>query len=65
MRQRRGAARSTGTLKEGAGTVRFGSGARTGPSTQASAFESGPGTDPEELTGAAGPGREGGRASGR
>jgi len=42
-----------GSLKEGAGTVKLGSGAYEGPFTFASRFESGPGTNPEELIGAA------------
>jgi osmotically inducible protein OsmC len=42
-----------GTLKEGAGTMRLGSGAFEGPYSFASRFESGPGTNPEELIGAA------------
>ena len=42
-----------GTLKEGSGTVKLGSGAFEGPYTFASRFESGPGTNPEELIGAA------------
>ena len=42
-----------GTLKEGAGTMKLGSGAYEGPFTYASRFESGPGTNPEELIGAA------------
>jgi len=42
-----------GTLKEGAGTMKVGSGAYDGPFTYASRFESGPGTNPEELVGAA------------
>jgi osmotically inducible protein OsmC len=42
-----------GTLKEGSGTMRVGSGAYDGPYTYASRFESGPGTNPEELIGAA------------
>lgn len=42
-----------GTLKEGAGTMKLGSGAYEGPFTFASRFESGPGTNPEELIGAA------------
>lgn len=42
-----------GSLKEGAGTVKLGSGAYEGPYTFASRFESGPGTNPEELIGAA------------
>ena len=42
-----------GSLKEGAGTMQLGSGAYEGPYTYASRFESGPGTNPEELVGAA------------
>jgi osmotically inducible protein OsmC len=42
-----------GTLKEGSGTMRLASGAFEGPFTFASRFESGPGTNPEELIGAA------------
>lgn len=42
-----------GTLKGGAGTMKLGSGAYEGPFTFASRFESGPGTNPEELIGAA------------
>jgi osmotically inducible protein OsmC len=42
-----------GTLREGAGTMKLGSGAYEGPFTFASRFESGPGTNPEELIGAA------------
>lgn len=42
-----------GTLKEGAGTMTLGSGAYSGPFTFASRFESGPGTNPEELIAAA------------
>ncbi len=42
-----------GTLKEGAGVMRLGSGAYEGPYTFASRFESGEGTNPEELIGAA------------
>lgn len=42
-----------GTLKEGAGTMKVGSGAYEGPYTWASRFQSGPGTNPEELVGAA------------
>ena len=40
-----------GTLREGSGTMRFGS--FEGPYTYASRFESGEGTNPEELLGAA------------
>ncbi len=42
-----------GSLKEGAGTMKLGSGAYEGPFTYASRFETGPGTNPEELIGAA------------
>jgi osmotically inducible protein OsmC len=42
-----------GTLKEGAGTMRLASGAFEGPFSFASRFESGKGTNPEELIGAA------------
>ena len=42
-----------GSLKEGAGTMKLGSSAYEGPYTYASRFESGPGTNPEELIGAA------------
>lgn len=42
-----------GNLKEGAGTLRLGSGTYEGPFTYSSRFESGQGTNPEELIGAA------------
>jgi len=42
-----------GTLREGNGTMRIGKGAYDGPFTYASRFESGEGTNPEELIGAA------------
>lgn len=42
-----------GTLKEGAGTMTIGAGHYEGPFTFASRFESGNGTNPEELIGAA------------
>ena len=42
-----------GTLKDGAGTMKVASGAYEGPYTFASRFESGKGTNPEELIGAA------------
>jgi osmotically inducible protein OsmC len=42
-----------GTLKAGAGTMKIGAGFYEGPYTYASRFESGPGTNPEELVGAA------------
>jgi len=41
----------TGTLKEGKGTMKYGD--VEGPYTFASRFETGPGTNPEELVGAA------------
>lgn len=42
-----------GTLKEGAGTMKLGSGLYEGPYTYASRFEEGKGTNPDELLGAA------------
>ena len=42
-----------GTLKQGGGTMKLGSGAWEGPFTFASRFESGRGTNSEELIGAA------------
>jgi osmotically inducible protein OsmC len=42
-----------GTLKEGGGTMKLGSGAWEGPFTFSSRFESGKGTNPEELIGSA------------
>jgi lipoyl-dependent peroxiredoxin len=42
-----------GTLKQGAGSMKLGSGAYEGPFSFASRFESGKGTNPEELIGAA------------
>ena len=42
-----------GTLKEGEGTMAFGSGAWEGPFTFESRFEEGQGSNPEELIGAA------------
>jgi osmotically inducible protein OsmC len=53
MPVRRASAQWNGTLKEGAGTMKLGSGAYEGPFTYASRFESGDGTNPEELIGAA------------
>jgi osmotically inducible protein OsmC len=47
------AAEWKGTLKEGSGTLKLASGAYEGPYTYASRFESGRGTNPEELIGAA------------
>lgn len=42
-----------GTLKEGGGSLRLESGAYEGPYTWAGRFSNGPGTNPEELIGAA------------
>ena len=42
-----------GNLREGKGSMKVGSGAFDGPYTFASRFESGKGTNPEELLGAA------------
>ena len=42
-----------GSLKEGSGKMRVESGAFAGPYTFVSRFETGPGTNPEELIGAA------------
>ena len=53
MTTRTSSAEWKGTLKEGAGTMKVGSGAYEGPYTWASRFESGQGTNPEELIGAA------------
>jgi osmotically inducible protein OsmC len=53
MAVRNAAATWNGTLKEGAGSMKLGSGAYEGPFTFASRFEEGPGTNPEELIGAA------------
>lgn len=53
MAARKSTAEWKGTLKEGGGTMSLGSGAYTGPFTFASRFESGKGTNPEELIAAA------------
>ena len=53
MTTRTSSAEWKGTLKEGAGTMKLASGAYEGPYTFASRIESGPGTNPEELIGAA------------
>ena len=53
MTTRTSSAEWKGTLKEGAGTMKLAGGAYEGPFTFASRFESGPGTNPEELIGAA------------
>src|SRR6266542_3494842 len=43
----------TGNLREGKGTMKLGKAGYEGPFTFASRFEEGPGTNPEELVGAA------------
>lgn len=53
MPTRRANARWEGTLREGSGTMRFGSGAFEGRYSFASRFEEGTGTNPEELIAAA------------
>jgi len=53
MTTRTSSAEWKGTLKEGAGSMKLASGAYEGPFTYASRFESGKGTNPEELIGAA------------
>jgi len=53
MAKRTASAVWDGTLREGKGTVRLGSGAFEGQYSFASRFEEGTGTNPEELIGAA------------
>lgn len=53
MAERTAKALWQGNLKEGAGTVALGSGGFQGRYSAQSRFESGPGTNPEELIGAA------------
>lgn len=53
MPQRKATAHWEGSLKEGGGTVALGSGAFEGQYGFKSRFEDGPGTNPEELIGAA------------
>ncbi|MEO7724277.1 MAG: OsmC family protein [Chthoniobacterales bacterium] len=53
MPARIGTAVWEGTLKEGKGSMKLGSGAYEGPFSFQSRFESGTGTNPEELIGAA------------
>ena len=53
MPARTGSAVWEGTLKGGKGTMKLGSGAYEGPYSFSSRFESGTGTNPEELIGAA------------
>src|SRR5204863_5671691 len=53
MATRNGSAVWEGTVKEGKGTVKLGSGAFEGSYSFSSRFEDGKGTNPEELIGAA------------
>jgi len=53
MPTRKAEAEWTGSLKDGAGRVKLGSGAFEGSYSFASRFENGKGTNPEELLGAA------------
>ena len=53
MAVRKAEANWTGTLKEGKGTVKVGSGVFEAPYTWAMRFQEVPGTNPEELIGAA------------
>ena len=53
MIDRKADARWEGNLREGRGTIRLGSGAFDGPYSFGTRFESAPGTNPEELLGAA------------
>lgn len=53
MPARAASAEWKGSLKEGRGTMKMPSGSYEGPYTFASRFESGPGTNPEELIAAA------------
>jgi lipoyl-dependent peroxiredoxin len=53
MAKRIGSAVWEGTLKQGKGRVKLGSGAFEGPYSFSSRFENGAGTNPEELIGAA------------
>jgi lipoyl-dependent peroxiredoxin len=53
MAKRKASAVWEGTLREGKGRVKLGSGAFTGQYSFASRFEEGVGTNPEELIGAA------------
>jgi lipoyl-dependent peroxiredoxin len=53
MATRTGSAVWEGTLKEGKGNMKLGSGAFEGPFSFLSRFENGKGTNPEELIGAA------------
>src|SRR5437588_1734685 len=53
MATRTGSAVWEGTVKEGKGQMKLGSGAYEGPYSFSSRFENGAGTNPEELIGAA------------
>jgi osmotically inducible protein OsmC len=53
MIDRKSEARWEGTLREGRGSIRLGSGAFEGPFSFGTRFEGAPGTNPEELLGAA------------
>src|SRR5437868_9786711 len=53
MATRTGTAVWDGTIKQGKGTMKLGSGAFEGPYSFSSRFEEGKGTNPEELIGAA------------
>src|SRR5712671_3747470 len=53
MAIRNGSAVWEGTVKQGKGTMKLGSGAFEGPYSFSSRFENGKGTNPEELIGAA------------
>ena len=53
MPTRTSTARWEGTIREGSGVMRLGSGAYEGSYSYVSRFESGPGTNPEELIAAA------------
>ena len=53
MAVRTATARWEGSIREGGGTMRLGSGAFEGPYSFSSRFEDGTGTNPEELIGAA------------
>lgn len=53
MIDRKAEARWEGTLREGKGSIKLGSGAFQGPYSFGTRFESAPGTNPEELLGAA------------
>ena len=53
MIDRKADARWAGTLREGQGTIRLGSGAFEGKYSFGTRFEGSPGTNPEELLGAA------------